>query len=274
MNQTFRKLSHSILYACYDIFLDSEQYLPLCYLRKNFGDTLSPLLIEGLSGKKVFRVNPVFYKKPHLMAVGSILERARSFSMIWGSGLISKDAMCIEKPKHIYAVRGPDTRKRLLENNIDCPEVYGDPALLIPRVYSPPIKKKYRLGIIPHFVDQDSSWLKTLNDPDILIIDVLQKSPLRFIDELLSCERIAASSLHGLIVADAYGIPSVWLKFSDDISGGSFKFIDYFKSVGRKDREPLTVLSETTVTAIEDQFYDYKTDIDLDALFNAFPYKS
>ncbi len=50
--------------------------------------------------------------------------------------------------------------------------------------------------------------------------------------EILSCEKIVSSSLHGIILADAYGIPSAWLS-STTPKGLEFKFYDYFISVNK-----------------------------------------
>jgi pyruvyltransferase len=74
-------------------------------------------------------------------------------------------------------------------------------------------------------------------------------------------------------VADAYGIQSTWLKFSDKATGDGFKFRDYFMSVGRKDREALVVTEKTTIEDIYKNFYDYKIDIDLDKLLEVCPFK-
>ncbi len=45
-------------------------------------------------------------------------------------------------------------------------------------------------------------------------------------------ENIVSSSLHGIILADAYGIPSAWLS-SETPKGLEFKFYDYFLSVSK-----------------------------------------
>ena len=79
------------------------------------------------------------------------------------------------------------------EKGLACPEIYGDPALLLPEVYpNPGIEKKYKLGIIPHFKDKNDAYLKDhfSNHQDIKIIDIQNKDPLKVVDEMLSCEKM------------------------------------------------------------------------------------
>lgn len=202
--------------------------------KNNFGDILNPIVVEYLTGKKTKRIATAYTNKTHLLGIGSILNRANKNSIVWGSGFIKDKSFVMGPPKKILAVRGPKTRKRLLELNIECPEIYGDPALLMPNIYNPKIEKKYQLGIIPHYVDFNDERFKHMNDDDsVLVIDICNPDPLRVIDQLLQCEKIASSSLHGLIVSDAYGIPNAWVKFSDKVVGGDFKFLDYFQSIDR-----------------------------------------
>ena len=200
--------------------------------RFNFGDAINYELALNISKKEVEWV-PSNYSKEYYMAIGSILHRANSKTLVWGSGLISKDSSPIEKPKEIFAVRGPLTRNRLLNLGIKCPDVYGDPALLFPIYFNPKIDKKYELGIIPHYVDKNNNFFQKTFNPDINIIDIEDKDPYNFVKEVLQCKKIISSSLHGLIIADAYDIPSIQVAFSNAITGGNFKFNDYFLSVNR-----------------------------------------
>ena len=50
---------------------------------------------------------------------------------------------------------------------------------------------------------------------------------------MTACAYIVSSSLHGICVAEAYGIPAVWVRLADNIVGGEFKFRDYYASTGR-----------------------------------------
>ena len=135
----------------------------------------------------------------------------------------------------INIVRGPLTRKRLLEINCYCPHTYGDPGLLLPIYYNPVIEKKYKLGIIPHYIHYKKINEMYKDDNNILVINVINKNIELTINNILKCEKIISSSLDGLIVGDAYNIPNKWIKFNNLIKGDDTKFYDYFKSVNRKD---------------------------------------
>lgn len=240
----------------------------------NWGDTINPILIEKISG-----IKPTLVKNnPDYLCVGSILSWATKNTIVWGSGFIAKDRK-IKYDIDIRAVRGPLTRNMVLEQGYNCPEIYGDPALLYPRFYKPNIQKKYRFGIIPHYVDQNSKWLNQfLNNANVKIIDIKVPSDERFInkfvDEVNECEIILSSSLHGIIAADAYGIPSYWIELSNNVIGNGFKFRDYFSSVGRPNIEPFRPNYTDKIKDFSSDFYKYDINIDLDLLYEACPFKN
>ena len=273
MRDLLRGIKRNLRYAIYHFFYRSSVKAYWYENNHNFGDILNPLFINQLSGKDVIWVNPELYRYTNYIVIGSILDKANQYSIVWGSGFISQESECLEKPSKVCAVRGPLTRQKLLESGIDCPEVYGDPALLLPQIYTPKTQKKYKLGIIAHYVDMDNAWLKKINDSDVLLLDIQCADPFDFIEHVYSCEMVASSSLHGLIVADAYGIPSLWLEFSDKVVGKGFKFIDYFLSVGRSDTEPFIIKKETSIDELVNSFPDYEIDIDLPKLIDACPFE-
>jgi pyruvyltransferase len=190
------------------------------YISNNFGDNLNHFMIKAISGQ------PVIYterNKPHNIVCGSILAECNEHSTVWGPGFGNKDQRINTKHADIKAVRGEMSRRIL---GIDCP--VGDPALLLPRYYSLDIPKVHKIGIIPHYADYGA----TLRTSDHYVIDPFQ-STKDFIGDVLSCEAIQSSSLHGLIVADAYGIPNTWLPYGDE-----FKYRDYYSTTD-KPKEPL-----------------------------------
>lgn len=249
-------------------------YLSYDRHRDNVGDILSPIVASFISGKKVKRLSKRKSRlQEHYFMIGSIMQRCTQHSIIWGSGFISKDSVCPKPPLKVLAVRGPLTREKLLSMGIDCPEVYGDPALLLPQIHPKPEgPAKYELGIIPHYLDKDEKWLQKefLRDSRIRVIDIQNKNPLETVNEILDCERIISSSLHGLIIPDAYGTPSLWIEFSKPLEGEGFKFQDYFASVSRVQERPVDITAYDSLESIINLFVPYRISIDLERLKASF----
>jgi len=238
----------------------------------NFGDQLNPYLVKKMTGRTPCFTPP---KDPPLkyLVIGSILQGDMSRCIIWGSGLINLNITCT-RPYEIHAVRGPLTRALLLERGIPCPEIYGDPALLLPYFFQPIIKKQFKIGIIPHYVDQEHPWLKQFSqDSNVLIIDVRQPVE-RVIRDMLSCECIASSSLHGIIVADAYELPTCWLEFSDKVLGKGFKFKDYFLSLEIEPSKPLQIENNTQLSDVLKRMRQYSAKGPCQPLLKACPFYS
>ena len=199
-------------------------------VKENYGDLLSKYIVNKITKKQVRWYHPGNKDpKKNYFVIGSILNYCDEKSVVWGSGIIDKQHHI--KNSDFRAVRGPLTRKRILELGYSCPEVYGDPALLLPRYYFPNIKKKYEIGIVPHFYDLGIAKSIFGDDSKIKIISLLTSNIEKTTDEILSCKQIISSSLHGLIIAHAYNIPAVWVKFSNNLNGDNVKFEDYLLSV-------------------------------------------
>lgn len=151
---------------------------------------------------------------------------------ILGSGIRTENDYINKKNKmKIYSVRGPMTKEHLEKYNFIVPEIFGDPALLLPQFYSPQTVElcKNKIGIIGHL----TNFHKYNNLPDEYILINPTWNWEKVISYITSCKLILSSSLHGLIMADAYKIPNIWLN-EYKLNEGEFKFKDYFKSQNRE----------------------------------------
>lgn len=231
----------------------------------NWGDDLNEYLIEKVSGKKVV-IYP-YSKKKHILGIGSILHRAKNNSVVWGSGFISEKSST-QKNLDIKLLRGPKTAKKLNWSGLE----FGDPGICIRNFYFPDIKKKYRYGLIPHHVDKmHPAVLKLTKREDVLLIDI-QQDIEPFIEQLLSCERIISSSLHGLIASDSYSIPNLHVVFSDKLLGGKYKFDDYALGISGKVREAHTITEDSDIESFDKEFYfNAVSDEKIAHILNLFP---
>lgn len=210
----------------------------------NYGDLLTPYILN------YFNI-PYQYTLPNIadiICVGSIVSYAADDTLVLGSGLIQEKQKI--NPNAIYKfVRGPLTRKKIIESGGFCPEIYGDPALLLPFIWKES-KKEFDVGLVPHIINYKEA---KENYPDYNIID-LKGDPEKVTKEISKCEKIISSSLHGIVVAHAYGIPAAWVKFSQKLSGDDIKFYDYYESVNLK-----AVLSTVENPIYSTGKYDLKT---------------
>ena len=205
----------------------------------NFGDSaINSYLAKRITGKspKLMSISQKVSKENYLLS-GSILGSANNHSIIWGAGFLDKTDLLRANPKGIHAVRGKLTRQKLITQGIECPEVYGDPALLMPRFYLPlKLNKTDKIGLIPHYSEMKmTSEFPAWKYRIINICSGVEK----VIKEICECEKILSSSLHGLIIAHAYGVPYERVKLSNLLKGGDFKFLDFFSSIPDLDLDKL-----------------------------------
>ena len=206
---------------------------PLFWIQShNFGDRLNPLLYKAITGEE-----PVFSKKDgKVLAIGSIMHEAQPLDTVWGTGCMSPNLphKFADSTKFL-AVRGPLTAQFIKDKLDIYPTIYGDPALLLPLYFPPAETKDYQIGVVLHYADNEKYWMSS---DTVTTIGSTDSPPLRIIQKITSCDMIVSSSLHGIVVAETYGIPAVWVEFGDSVAGKGFKFRDYYASTNR-DIEPL-----------------------------------
>ncbi|SFC74260.1 Polysaccharide pyruvyl transferase [Zunongwangia mangrovi] len=237
--------------------------------KENYGDMLGKYLVEKISGKQVEFAWPKkhSYKdlfSPIYVTIGSILTHVNKKCIVWGSGIISKEYHI--KDATFVAVRGPQTRKYLIEKGYQVPEVYGDPAILLPDFYTPGRAKIYKIGIIPHYNDYTLAKKLISGIDGVCLIDFMTNDVEKTTREILACERVVSSSLHGIIVSHAYGIPAVWQKFSDKVFGDDVKYQDYMESVQLPFYQPEIRQKPYTFSELESLFETYPKSPDFEVL--------
>lgn len=210
-------------------------YIPAYwYSSNNFGDNMTHYLIKKISRKTPVLVSP---NDPieKVMVTGSILNNDVQNAIVWGCGLaFSTDK--VPAKKAILAVRGKLTGDILKSQGVEFNHVYGDPCLLMPRLYNPNMEKTVKLGILPHYIDTMSIYDRLkMTDVEmamhgVRVLDIMSDVE-DVVKQIKSCDKILSSTLHGLIAAHAYGIPCEWVKFSDNIGGDDFKYLDYYSSI-------------------------------------------
>lgn len=200
---------------------------------ENFGDQLSPVIVDFMLKRKGLSFNsPTKKKYTVLSSLGSIFFISPFVKKtMWGTGSFKSNVYDKNARKlarlDVRCIRGPLTEELLLDSKILKKRInsYGDPGILMPLIYPGKSEKKYKISVVPHMSEEISTKYH--------IIDVRTKDWKKVIDEITQSEFIISSSLHGIIIAEAYGIPAVWLH-NEESSQKEFKYLDYYYSTGRK----------------------------------------
>ena len=208
--------------------------------RANFGDAISPMIVAHVAGRPVEWAAP---EDAEIFAIGSIMNFvAKAVEVegrqpwVWGTGVIGLGTEMREGPR-FAAVRGPRTARDLKLSNIP----FGDPGILISDVL-PRAEATGRVGIVPHFSQIDAPEIADLVAaiPDAELIDV-RNDATRVVGQISGCRAVISSSLHGLVVADSYGVPNIWLDGGRIHRAPKFKFRDYAMGFGRDLSEPIPI---------------------------------
>lgn len=205
-------------------------------LSANLGDALSPVIVAGLSGRRVRHAH-FDEDVERIAALGTIGQDLHGGILhLWGTGA-QRRLWPVDgegRPRHpggifhVHATRGPLTRAVLRDAGIEAPEVYGDPAPLLPRLFPMTPEPVHDLGIIPHVSELDAVSPDARPKADILRYRIPPEMAGRVrliptwtlaepvalfacIRRILSCRRIISASLHGLVIAEAFGIPALAL---------------------------------------------------------------
>lgn len=196
--------------------------------KKNFGDLLTGLLLNRFTHLPSEWAPP---EMAQLVMVGSILEHLpRHFEgVIAGCGKLHEKTIVDFPNAQILALRGPLTAR-----GVKGKFVIGDPALLADELV-PNEDKQYDLGLVPHWTDtvlEHNPIFKKYNPKIIRVGD----DPVKVIREIGLCKKIVSSSLHGIILADAFGIPrrieiAPRMLSHPHQEGGLFKWQDYSRSI-------------------------------------------
>jgi pyruvyltransferase len=197
----------------------------------NVGDYLSKVIVSSMLSLRDLELREKREHRRRLFAVGSVLHNAKDGETVWGSGINGK----IPAQQHAFrqldvrAVRGPLTRRFLAEKGIMAPEIYGDPALLMPRFFPADLLEagpQRDFVVVPHFNEPADKFSRY---QDQLVLPT--SKPVEFVRQLLSAKFVVSSSLHGIILAEAYGLPAIYL---DSGNGENrFKYDDYYHGTGR-----------------------------------------
>lgn len=239
-------------------------------LLNNFGDLLGPVVVELVLESIAPGTRLEQTPERCVVSVGSVMHFARPRDVVWGTGIngkVTNARVHGERKLDVRAVRGPLSAAYMTARGIDVPEVYGDPAMLLPMLM-PELSLWTRhqvtdLLVAPNLNDLRSgpSWPVDPESGQRLLVPT---DPLRTVLRTIAQSRfVVGSSLHAVIIADALGIPA---RFVASANESVFKYRDYLAGTGR----PLARIADSVDQALELGPHEPPV-IDLERLLAAFP---
>ncbi len=292
--------------------------VPLSWVRSsqrvpfsNLGDAIAPVIVHAISGLPVI-ARAFTSPARRLVAVGTIAQAQGAGAVhLWGTGLdpnrrgfgdrAAPFAPAPGTSYRVHALRGPHSRRALLAQGIAAPPVYGDPAWFLPRVLPADGPKRWDLGVVLHISELAQPGEEAVPRPELRRYAGGEGDGVRLIgtyhapgwpgfvaklQEILACRRIVSTSFHGLILAEAYGIPCLYFPGGREgplrlaVEGGrdpllDHRFADFYRGAGRGLLAGYGQPAEAParwdrVLAAVDRLWE-PLDLGGEALFDAFP---
>lgn len=237
---------------------------------RNFGDSLNENLMQLLNCP--YEGTPAYFADA--VCIGSLLEefllrkqgRIRRPVHVFGTGFIREaepgQTDQFHRPMIFHALRGRLSLERCCAMTGANPEeiVLGDPGLLLKRIF-PQIAKepRYDVGIILHMADTNFPVMEHIRLRKLTwkMLDITLP-PEEFVRQLCECRFILSSAMHGLIAADAMGIPNRHILLGERVVGGSYKFRDYYSAYTHVPYEPIAlegrVLGDEDIVRLREEY--------------------
>jgi hypothetical protein len=211
----------------------------------NLGDALSAVVVAAIAQLPIIRAafsadterlaavgtigHALHFGKVHLWGTGFDMQRDRT-------GALSGYQIPDDTELVVHAVRGRRTAAALRDKGISVAEAYGDPVWFLPKIFPDPGRKAWDLGVIVHISELDTPTadslvraaierykippeladrVRIINTYTAPTVDGLREK----VEEIVSCRRILSTSLHGLVIAETYGIPCAWFATYAGTSG-------------------------------------------------------
>ena len=251
-------------------------FIPYGY---NFGDAVGEPLLEYAAGGRSLCSGPALaqsagHRGPTtrriVMGLGSVLHHilgkqvlkqietaSEGVVTLWGTGHVGvplffnpADLRAWPYALDVRATRGFLTRSFIATtfrnhtvHSFGSQATVGDPALLLPLMLpncARLCKPARAVCLVPHHGDQDYVLQHASSLPTRVFVETTNTSWPAMLDWILGCGMVLSSSLHGLIFAEAFGVPARWLQLRDykgqkghlkesaAVSEGWFKYVDYY----------------------------------------------
>jgi pyruvyltransferase len=225
--------------------------------RPNWGDALTPLLLDRLAGIDVEWAPP---DQAQMVVTGSILDLlpAGWSGTVLGTGKLHERTKLDLGAANVIALRGP-----MSAVGVQGDFALGDPALLCSE-FVPVPTERHELVVVPHWSDRHlAKRFAHVVSPDGIPPYVIAPSadPLTVIGHIAAARKVVSASLHGIIVADAFHIPRRAVQFPNiahRYEGRTFKYDDYARSLGepRMQFEELHTPNPAAIDRVQAELFD------------------
>lgn len=193
---------------------------------KNFGDDLNSVIWPSLVPDLFSPQND----DQGFLGIGTVIGMSIPFVKslhIFSSGVGYNHTNALPPQTRFWCVRGPLSARHL---NLEPDIALTDGAILLPHVKPMKNDARHAVSIVPHWETIiRGRWPEVSEALGYNLIDPTQDIS-DIIESIAGSKLVLTESLHGAIVADAYGIP--WLPFCTSGNFSFFKWEDWTTSVG------------------------------------------